>query len=437
VLLALDASLNKQSVAVFSADFDLVEALEQQASSSQFLTLVTRLQTKPSDITQLAVITGPGSFTGLRTALTVAKIIASERGLKIYAINNFELARFQGDKQAIALRLSDHDYYISLDANYSNPETNFFANEIPAGVELIEAPSLSNIGAFLKANPREAISASELQPYYLRLPQIGKSGESRINTSSGLKLEIAASDTETLIEEARKAMADARFADAAQLTKLYVSRRKKIASSPSAPRNDVASAYELLAEAELELGEVSNAKRHYLKAGDFTQAAFSALIAAKFDEARHLYLKAPDSIAQRWGLFLCDYLAPQHRAPIDSPGFMAFRLLLESTVSYMLRNGSETYVKVLLANHKTLETVFPELRKAIGSAYLGLKKYQNAIEIFEAAKAELSHDAELFYKLAEAQIGLGDRVAARLSLETVLKLLPGHIGSQKLINALA
>ncbi len=441
VLVALDSSLQKQSVAVFKRGdngYELLKVYEQQASSSQFINLLAAI--KPETITELAVITGPGSFTGIRTALTVAKTMATVLGIPVYAFNNFELVRavqskgiatYGCTKQAIALQLSERDYYVSLDTNYANPETNFYSAELAAGVKVVEAPNIAIIAEFLNHNHR-AVS-SDLQPYYLRMPNIGKLGESKISTKTGLKLNITQDQIEELVIQAKLAMTEARYADAEQLLKLYISKSKGIASQ--APGNDVV-ACELLAEAELELGKLSSAKRHFLKAADICQAAFVALLTGKHQESRHLYLKAEDSIAKRWGLFLCDYLHPQHAHPIDSPGFMAFRLFLESTVSYMLRNKCETYVKVLLKNAISLETVFPELRKSIGSAYLGLKRYKQAAEIFQSAEATLAHDAELYYKLAEAQIGLDERVSASASLNTVLKLLPGHIGSEKLLRDL-
>ncbi len=430
LLLALDSSLQSQSATLFKRTeqgYELVASAEQRGTSSQFINLLTKLVLEPLAVTEIAVIIGPGSFTGIRTSLTIAKTMAEARGLKIYAINNFELLRHKCSNQAIALRLSDHDYYISLDDSYSNSETNFYSAELPVNVNVASIESASTkIGDFLNHNPRPALSASELEPYYLRLPQIGKAGESKVLTKTGLKLTVDKTNLIDLFTEAQKAIVDLRFTDARELLNLYISRMKN-------SDKDLKAAYELLAEAELELTELSAAKRHFLKANDITQAAFVALLNGKHQESRHLYYKAPESIAKRWGLFLCDYLHPQHGQPIESPGFMAFRLFLESTVSYMIRNKKDRYVKTLLSNHQGLETVFPELRKAIGSAYLGLKQYQRAAEIFESTKDTLAHDAELFYKLAEAQIGLADSISAKSSLNMVLKLLPGHIGSEKLL----
>ena|GEM_PF-2889421 len=430
VLVALDSSLQKQSIAVFrqgAEGYELLATKEQQGSSAEFIKLLDGIS--PSDIAELAVITGPGSFTGIRTALTVAKTIASSLDIPVYAFNNFELMRAARNDTKIVLQLSVRDYYISLDTNYDNPETNFYSAQLPAGLVVSEQPDLALIADLLNTGSR--LASKDLQPYYLRMPAIGITGESKIQTASGLKLKVSKDQTEELLVQAKLAMTESRFRDAEQLLKLYIKPRH-----PERSEGSLRVAQQLLAESQLELGELSAAKRNFLKAADNCQAAFVALIAGKYQESRHLYLKAEDSIAKRWGLFLCDYLHPVHAQPIDSPGFMAFRLFLESTVSYMLRNNRERYVKVLLKNHAALEQVFPELRKSIGSAYLGLKQYQQASEILASAEDTLSHDAELYYKLAEAQIGLGDRLAAKASLEQVLKLLPGHIGSEKLLAQL-
>ncbi len=432
MLLSLDASLETQSVTIAYGGSFLCSK-EQKALSLDFLPMIMSLfeekGLKPRELQSLAVITGPGSFTGIRSALIIAKTLASQLGLGVYAVNNFEILRYlRPELKSFAISLGEHNYYVSQDDDYDNPETNFFTNSLEVNSPpLVKFPS-TNLSAllldFLKANPREALSAENLGPYYLRLPHIGVAGETIISTAKGLHIEVNQNNLETLFTEALQAMSRSDFADAAQLLKRYISRRS---SSPNL------AAHELLAEAQLELGELSSAKREFLKSNNLSQAAFVAFLAGKAEEARHLYFKATESIAKRWGLFLCDYLYPQTHSSIESPGFMAFRLFCESTITYLLKNKKTQLVATLYLNAESLETIYPEFRKSMGSAYLGLRDYKKAIELFNSAKLVLVDDAELFYKLAEAQIAIGERDAAIESLRKVLSLLPGHIGSQRLL----
>ena len=50
---------------------------------------------KLSDIQVISVVTGPGSYTGLRLGLTTAKTMAQVAGTKIVAVNSLEVLAYQ------------------------------------------------------------------------------------------------------------------------------------------------------------------------------------------------------------------------------------------------------------------------------------------------------------------------------------------------------
>ena len=69
--------------------------LPKDRRSSQTLhpalhTLFETTQTAPSEIELVAVVAGPGSFTGLRVGVTAAKVFAYTIGAKIIALDTFE-----------------------------------------------------------------------------------------------------------------------------------------------------------------------------------------------------------------------------------------------------------------------------------------------------------------------------------------------------------
>ncbi len=57
----------------------------------KIIELMDSLQLKPEDIDQVVISKGPGSYTGVRIAMTVAKVFCSMRNLPIYTISTLLL----------------------------------------------------------------------------------------------------------------------------------------------------------------------------------------------------------------------------------------------------------------------------------------------------------------------------------------------------------
>ncbi len=96
IILALDASHNRGSVAVCSEDETLSEILFD-ASDTHSATLMPAVdyclrsaKLSIGDIGLMAVVYGPGSFTGLRIALATVKGLAAARGIGVVAVNSLE-----------------------------------------------------------------------------------------------------------------------------------------------------------------------------------------------------------------------------------------------------------------------------------------------------------------------------------------------------------
>jgi tRNA threonylcarbamoyladenosine biosynthesis protein TsaB len=91
MLLAIDTSTALASVAVLDDERLLVE-LTWQVGPRHSSELFTRIELAmgmsrltPADLTGIAVASGPGSFNGLRVAVSAAKAFAFARGLPVYA----------------------------------------------------------------------------------------------------------------------------------------------------------------------------------------------------------------------------------------------------------------------------------------------------------------------------------------------------------------
>ncbi len=182
LILAIDSSNQAQSLAVFD-DIEqrfIIEA-QQQSKSSQLIALLVdsfqQANLKPQDIGLLACSMGPGSFTGIRSTITLIKTLAAELNLQVYAVNNFQLARFENqlkDSDPVTIAAGKNDYFISLDTDYSNLQTNYFSLESNGHkVYELQEPNIAKL-IIQKFNTEGSapINYKDLQAYYLREPSI-------------------------------------------------------------------------------------------------------------------------------------------------------------------------------------------------------------------------------------------------------------------------
>jgi tRNA threonylcarbamoyladenosine biosynthesis protein TsaB len=94
-ILALETTEQFGSVALLDDDHVLAEiTLPKDRRSSQTLhpalhTLFEQLNTVPAEIEVVAVVAGPGSFTGLRVGVSAANIFAYTTGAKVIALDTF------------------------------------------------------------------------------------------------------------------------------------------------------------------------------------------------------------------------------------------------------------------------------------------------------------------------------------------------------------
>ena len=94
-ILAIDGALGGFSVAVLAPGSEpLCEKLEGNVALESGIGLIEAALAKaglePADLARLAVITGPGGFTGLRIAISYAKSLALGWGKPLCGINSFD-----------------------------------------------------------------------------------------------------------------------------------------------------------------------------------------------------------------------------------------------------------------------------------------------------------------------------------------------------------
>lgn len=115
MLLAFDTCLDKTYVAIGkNGKVTDSEVVENQGSTYHSAFLISAIRDilkknnlKPKDITEIATDVGPGSFTGIRACMTVAKVMAQELGLKTYGISSLEILSELKQNQEKTLVLLD------------------------------------------------------------------------------------------------------------------------------------------------------------------------------------------------------------------------------------------------------------------------------------------------------------------------------------------
>jgi tRNA threonylcarbamoyladenosine biosynthesis protein TsaB len=102
IILAVETSSQPGSIALLNGNTLLYEkSLEPGKHTTQTLIpevrrALDRVGSTPRDIELLATTTGPGSFTGLRISVTIAKALAYATGAAVIGLNTLEVIAHQG-----------------------------------------------------------------------------------------------------------------------------------------------------------------------------------------------------------------------------------------------------------------------------------------------------------------------------------------------------
>lgn len=152
--LFLDTAWKNLIVALFE-DGELVEGECQEAfkrqSETLFVTLKALLEKAHwtlQDIDQVIVTNGPGSYTGLRLALTSAKILGSQANIPVSLLTTFQLYSGKAKKANVLLDARGNRAYVG---------------HIEEGkVEWMGILPLEEIPAFLESHPGDLYGEGEL-----------------------------------------------------------------------------------------------------------------------------------------------------------------------------------------------------------------------------------------------------------------------------------
>lgn len=177
ISLFIDTSISFPTISLIRDNEELYEFHEEIKSdmSSKILSIIDEgLKTSNltlSSIDNIFVVTGPGSFTGVRIGVTIAKTIAWSLNKKIIPISSLEF---------IATTNPNKDYVISMiDARRGNVFAGIYTNTL----ECVMKDNLISLEELLKdkENNYELVSYDNIQSVIKPLPDVIKIINKHIN----------------------------------------------------------------------------------------------------------------------------------------------------------------------------------------------------------------------------------------------------------------
>ena len=146
---------------------------------------------RPNDIDKIYIVNGPGSFTGVRIGVTIAKVFAWSLNKKVIPISSLEvLASTDSDKDYVVSMIDARrdcvyagiydkdlnsymsDKYISLeDLNNKIPKNSLIVSDDDINMDNITKPNINILKVINKHKEDEGVNPHELVPVYLKITE--------------------------------------------------------------------------------------------------------------------------------------------------------------------------------------------------------------------------------------------------------------------------
>lgn len=182
-ILAINTTDNMLTAAVLDGDKTFSRLIDVGKSGHSPLLIPTvdavlkESGIKTDELDAVAVVTGPGSFTGIRIGVSAATAISYASGAKRIAVNSFELLAYSRGRITAAVDAGHGNTYIAECENGKVLSTDFVES---ADKQRLDSTSLvwtvaDNPAAVLAAVVRKKLAAGEyvdvFEPVYLRKSQ--------------------------------------------------------------------------------------------------------------------------------------------------------------------------------------------------------------------------------------------------------------------------
>ena len=165
-ILAFDTCLDKTYITL-NSDNKIIKSKiifsdEENYHSAYLISTIAKVlkesNLEPKDIDMIATDIGPGSFTGIRACVTVARVLAQHLNIKAVGISSLEiLSKILGDNDVVVLDAKKNKAYV-FDHEIKGAIELEKVNELIKGKRIITDNTLKNI---LSKNAESVISYQE------------------------------------------------------------------------------------------------------------------------------------------------------------------------------------------------------------------------------------------------------------------------------------
>ena len=136
----------------------------------------TKTNLKPTDIDKIFIVTGPGSFTGIRVGLTVAKVMSWGLNIPLIPLSELELLATVGKTDLIIPIIDARRGYVyggvyDYDLNVIRADEHILKDELLSNYdnyELIEKGEVDIVKLIKKHEQDIPVNPHELKPNYLK-----------------------------------------------------------------------------------------------------------------------------------------------------------------------------------------------------------------------------------------------------------------------------
>ena len=152
---------------------------------------IDKANIRPNDIDKIYIVNGPGSFTGIRIGVTIAKTFAWSLDKKIIPISSLEVLASDNQDSDYVVSMIDArrgcvyagiydkhlnayipDKYISLEELYKKvPKNSIYVSDDEIDVEGIKKPSIDILKVINKHKCDNGVNPHELVPSYLKITE--------------------------------------------------------------------------------------------------------------------------------------------------------------------------------------------------------------------------------------------------------------------------
>ena len=136
ITLGLDTSFHFLSL-VLMKDNEVIASPQKEALKQQSETILDELDKlfksvdlKPTDLNQIVLTKGPGSYTGLRIAMSIAKIIGSISDVQVYTLSSLQL--LAGIEENVSILIdarAERVYFARYDKGFALVEDGIYTLE--------------------------------------------------------------------------------------------------------------------------------------------------------------------------------------------------------------------------------------------------------------------------------------------------------------------